>query len=144
MDRFTIEKNIIIKSSPENVFEMLTNSDEIIKYYPLNEVVSEWKVGSEVLYKGEINNNKFTDYGVINIITRPKKYMYTYWSDNHGTENTPENQITISYNLSKVQNGTKLELIQTNIHSKEMFEMMDTTVWPYLLNSLKTYIESNT
>jgi len=144
MDSFSIEKEIIINSSPEDVFEMLTNSDEIIKYYPLNEVISEWKVGSEVLYKGEVNNNKFTDYGVINVISRPIQYMYTYWSDNHGTENTPENQITISYNLTNIENGTKLELTQTNLRSKELFEMMNLTVWPYLLNSMKTYIENNT
>jgi len=144
MDSFTIEKEIIINSAPEVIFNALTNSDEIIKYYPLNEVVSDWEIGSEVLYKGEVNNNKFTDYGVIKALTPPTKYMYTYWSDNHGTENTTENQITICYNLSKAENGTKLELIQTNVKSKEMFELMNSTVWPYLLNSMKAYIEKST
>jgi len=144
MDSFSIEKEIIINASPETVFEMLTNSDQIIKYYPLNEVISEWKAGSEVLYKGEINNNKFTDYGVIETISRPTQYKYSYWSDNHGTENTPENQITISYNLTNIKNGTKLELKQSNLRSKEMFEMMDSTVWPYLLDNMKNYIEKNT
>ena len=144
MNSFSIEKEITINASPEIVFDMLTNSEQIIRYYPLNEVISEWKVGSNVLYKGEIDNKKFTDYGVIEIISRPTQYKYTYWSDNHGTENTPENQITISYNLTNIKNATRLELKQTNLRSKEMFEIMDSTVWPYLLDSMKNYIEKNT
>jgi len=144
MDSFTIKKEITINALPELVFDMLTDSDQIIKYYPLNEVVSKWEVGSEVLYKGEIDNNKFIDHGRIEVLSRPSEYKYSYWSDNHGTERTPENHLSISYKLSKETNGTKLELEQSNIKSKEMYEMMNATVWDYLLNSMKSHIEKNT
>ena len=144
MDSFTIKKEITINALPELVFDMLTDSDQIIKYYPLNEVVSKWKVGSEVLYKGEIDNNNFIDHGIIEILSRFSEYKYSYWSDNHGTERTPENHLSISYKLSKDTNGTKLELEQSNIMSKEMYEMMNATVWDYLLNNMKNYIEKTT
>jgi uncharacterized protein YndB with AHSA1/START domain len=143
MDNFTIEKEIFINASPELVFDMLTNSAQVIKYFPLKEVVSEWKVGSEVLYKGEVDNKSFTDYGVIDVISRPDEYKYTYWSDNHGTDRTPENHLSIRYKLSKEGKGTKLELVQSNLRSKEMFQMMDATVWDFLLNNMKNHIESN-
>jgi len=144
MNTFTVKKTIFVDVAPELVFDALTNSEEITKYFPLKEVVSEWKVGSEVLYKGEINGQNFSDFGVIEILTRPNKYKYTYWSDNHGTERTPENHLSITYVISKNGDGTKLELEQSNLKSKEMFQMMDEVVWDSLLNNLKNHVESNT
>ncbi len=140
---FTIKKEIFIDASPELVFDTLTNSDEIIKCFPLKEVVSEWKVGSEVLYKGEINSKEFTDYGVIEILSRPEKYKYSYWSDNHATERVPENHLSICYELSKNGDGTKLELVQSNLKSDEMFLLMDTVVWEALLNNMQNHIEAS-
>jgi len=141
MNSFTIKKEIFIKAHVNLVFDMLTNSEEIIKYFPLKEVISDWKVGSEVLYKGEVEQNKFTDYGIIEIISRPYEYKYSYWSDNHGTERTPENYLSISYKLSKIESGTILTLEHENLRSKEMFQMMDETVWDFLLNNLKNHVE---
>ena len=60
MNTLTIKKEIFINAAPELIFDALTNSEEIIKYFPLKEVVSDWRVGSEVFYKGEINGKKFT------------------------------------------------------------------------------------
>ena len=85
MDTFTIEKEIKINSPIEDVFSSLTDSEEIVKYFPLKSVKSEWEEGKEVLYKGEVNGVPFTDYGVIEKLSSPSIYRYRYWSDNHGT-----------------------------------------------------------
>ena len=70
MIMFEIRKVIHINASRERIFSALTNSEEIPKYYPLNEVQSQWDLGSEVLYKGEVNGAPFTDYGVIEKLGR--------------------------------------------------------------------------
>ncbi len=59
---FEIEKIIEINAPKHRVFEALTSCREIPKYFPLKEVVSTWEVGSEVLYKGEVNGSPFTDH----------------------------------------------------------------------------------
>jgi len=141
LNRFTIEKEIFINASLNLVFDMLTNSKEIIKYFPLQEVISDWKIGSTVLYRGAVGPNKFTDYGIIEIMSRPYEYKYSYWSDNHGTERKPENYLSISYTLSKVEGGTLLKLKQSNLRSKEMFQVMNDNVWDFLLNNLKKHVE---
>ena len=142
MNNLSIKKEIMIDASPESVFDALTNSKEIVKYFPLKEVISDWSPGGEVLYKGELDGKDFTDYGVIRTLSRPHRYEYSYWSDNHGTERTPENHLSISYDLSPAGEGTKLNLEQNNIQSEEMFKQMDTMVWDYLRGSLKSYIEA--
>ena len=144
METFTIEKKIVLNIPIEKVFSALTNSQEIPRYFPLKSVESTWNVGSEVLYKGELDGVPFTDFGVIEKLTSPTEYRYRYWSDNHGTQRTEQNYLTISYNLEKSNEGTVLTVKQSNIKSPEMYELMNGQVWDYLLNSFKQYIEVST
>lgn len=140
MKSFTVNKSLYISAKPEAVFDALTCSDDIIKYYPLKKVTSEWKVGGEVLLDGEINGKSFRDHGVIQALSRPTQFSYSYWSTNQGTERTPENDLTISYRLSPKEQGTQLDVEQSNIRSEEIFKMMG-SIWDSLLNSLKNYVE---
>ena len=141
---YEIEKIIKINAPKCRVFEALTSCREIPKYFPLKEVVSTWEVGSEVLYKGEVNGSPFIDHGTIETLERPSLYSYRYWSDNHGTKRTPENHLVISYSLSETPVGTELKLVQSNIHSEELYRLMETQVWDFLLGSLKQHLEAHT
>lgn len=141
---FEIRKTIAINASREQVFSALTNSDEILQYFPLNKVESDWQEGAEVFYKGEVNGVSFTDFGVIETLTSPSNYTYRYWSDNHGTARVPENHITISYELDSNDGFTQLTVVQSNIRSSELYAQMDNEVWDYLLGKLKQYVEIGT
>ncbi len=143
MNNFTVKKSVYIDAKPEVVFDALTSSDGIVKYFPLKKVTSEWKVGSEVLFDGEINGKEFRDYGLIEILSRPTQFKYTYWSTNHGTERTPATHLTIKYVLAPKYRGTQLDLEQSNLKSEEMYKMMG-PIWDSLLSSLKQYTEHHT
>ena len=138
----TINKSILISAPAETVYGALTNAREIIEYYPLNEVISDWQVGGDVLFKGDINGQAFTDYGVIEALEQPRVFKYRYWSTNHGTERTPENYQVITYALCKEDSGTRLNLTHDNIRSPEMFEIMNSVVWDGLLGALKEHVEA--
>jgi uncharacterized protein YndB with AHSA1/START domain len=124
MKTFSIEKSLSIDAAPNVVFDAITNSDKIIQYYPLKEVQSDWQVGGEILCRGINNNQAFTDHGKIDILISNQKFQYTYWSDNHGTERTPENHLTICYTLFEVDNGTILKLEHHNLKSQEIYSQM--------------------
>ncbi|MCQ8183158.1 SRPBCC domain-containing protein [Methylomonas sp. SURF-1] len=141
MNSLTIKKSVYIDATPEEVFDALTSSNDIVRYFPLKKVTSEWQVGGEILLDGEVDGNAFRDYGLIQALSRPHHFKYSYWSDNHGTERTPENHLTVEYRLSAKQQGTQLDLEQANLRSEAMFRVMD-TVWDHLLGSLAKYLES--
>lgn len=143
MKRFTVNKSIYISAKPEAVFDALTCSDDIIKYYPLKKVTSEWKVGGEVLLDGEINGKNFRDHGVIQVLSRPAQFSYSYWSTNQGAEMAPENHLTIVYRLSPKEQGTHLDVEQSNIMTEDVLKMMG-PIWDSLLGSLKDYVEHRT
>ncbi|WP_349616575.1 SRPBCC family protein [Azotobacter salinestris] len=112
----------------------------MVEYFPLQKVRSDWKEGGEILLEGESEGRKFTDHGVIQVLSHPSRFRYGYWSDNHGTARTPENHLTIDYRLSPERQGTRLDLAQDNLRSDELFGIMD-RVWDALLGSLKEYVE---
>jgi uncharacterized protein YndB with AHSA1/START domain len=141
---FEVKKVIKINASAASVFTALTSSNKIIKYYPLKEVISDWALGSKVEYKGEVNGDAFTDFGVIEKFEPSTVYSYRYWSDNHGTERTKENHLVVSYFLSELEDGLELTLTQSNIPSQALYDLMNNQVWDYLLGSLKDYAEINT
>lgn len=140
----SINKSISIAASPESIFDALTSSDTIVKYFPLHSVVSDWKVGGEVHYKGEANGIPFTDFGTIDVLDRSSQYKYSYWSDNHGTTRTPENQVSICYQITSHENYCTVELTQENIPNTELYEAMNSSIWDFLLQGFKTFMESST
>jgi len=139
MDDFTIKKSVYIGAGPEAVYDALTSSDAMVRYLPIKKVTSEWKVGGELLLDGEIDGTQFRDHGLIEILSRPTHFQYTYWSTNHGTARLPENQSTISYRLSPKHGGTQLDLEHSRLRAEQKRIM--TTVWEALLGSLRKYVE---
>ncbi|WP_035140456.1 SRPBCC family protein [Fischerella sp. PCC 9605] len=140
MTTFAIEKDLSINVPPSVLFDALTNSDKIVQYYPLKEVISTWEVGSEIILKGSNGDKDFTDYGKIEVLLPNEKFQYTYWSDNHGTDRVPENHLTICYTLKETDNVTNLKLEHKNLKSEKMYlEMLN--VWDLLLSNLKDFVE---
>jgi uncharacterized protein YndB with AHSA1/START domain len=140
MTTFAIAKEILIDAPPGVLFDALTNSDKIIQYYPLKEVMSTWKVGDEIILKGTYGDKDFTDYGIIEVLSPDKQFQYRYWSDNHGTDRSPENYLTLCYTLDAIDGGTHLRLEHKNLQSEKMYlEMLK--AWDFLLSNLKNFVE---
>ena len=141
MNELQIKREILIGATPEAVFDALTTSERIVEYFPLEKVTSSWTVGGELRMQGTANGEKFTDAGVIRSLVRPKLFEYTYWSNNHGTENRPVNQVSVQYSLRKEARGTRVTLVQSNLPSPDYCALMN-DVWDSLLQSLRLYVES--
>ena len=137
----TIDKEIQINTEPNMLFDLLTDPDQITKYYPYEKVESDREIGGKFICYGKDNAGPFTDKGTIEELNSPKEFSYRYWSTNHGTEDIAKNYLKISYRLEKCLAGTKLKLKHENISSKEYYSIMD-GAWDYLLNNLKSYAES--
>nr|WP_086939607.1 SRPBCC family protein [Thaumasiovibrio occultus] len=138
---FVIQQTIDISISCHRLFQLLTSSDDIPRYFPILAVESPWTVGKALNFHGEINGEPFTDYGTIEVLQAPTHFQYRYWSTNHGTVRAPENHLTISYRLEATATGTTLHLEHRNICSETLYEQMNTQGWPYLLNALKAFAE---
>lgn len=133
-----LTKEIQINAPCRDVYRALTNSAEIIRYFPLDHVECDWQEGNPIVFSGPDSGQ---DIGVIDRLLPHSLFQFTYWNKNHGTENVKDNHITIRYELQESGDQTQLNLIQTNLPS-QTYKDMTTGVWDYLLGELKKYLEN--
>ena len=116
-----IKEEIDFKFSKKQVWNLLTNP-EITKQYMYGcEVLSEWKVGSPIIWKGITEDGAEVIYvkGEIIEIEKEKKVTFTMFDPNKGMEDKLENYVNLTYELQKLKNGTKLILTQGDFSKAE-------------------------
>jgi uncharacterized protein YndB with AHSA1/START domain len=109
-----ITNSININATPEKVWQALTAPSETKKYMFGCEALSDWKVGSPLLWEGEWEGKKmvFVKGHIANI--RPNEHLsYTVFDpNNQAMEDIPENYLTVTYDLQETADGTQLTVTQ--------------------------------
>lgn len=135
-----LKKDLKIETPVAEVWEALTNP-AILKQTMFGcDVVTNWKIGSNILFKGNWEGNEFVDKGTILDFQEGRSYEYDYWSNFSGLPDLPENYSIIKFQLDKSDNGTMLSLEQRNFATHTMYEHSDKN-WDIALNSLKELVE---
>lgn len=97
-----VSESININAAPSKVWEALTNPEIIKKYLFGTETITDWKVGSEIIFQGAYGDNKehtYRDKGVIMQNVLNQLLSYSYWSGFSGLEDKPENYSLVTYSL---------------------------------------------
>ncbi len=131
---------ITINAPVSKVWEALTNPGLIEQYLFGTEVVSDWRVGSSIVYKGVWEGKPFEDKGVILELEPEKRLVSTHWSPLSGVPDTPENYHTVSYELSPRGGNTIVTLTQDN-NATEQEKTHSEQNWTMMLGSLKKLLE---
>ena len=77
-----VEKSVEIAASPEEVWGMLTETDQIAKWMVGAQVESAWAPDSKVTFRGTMPNfnRKYWDRGTVIFVERAKLLRYSHWS----------------------------------------------------------------
>ncbi len=138
--KLTAKATTTIHAPASKVWQALVNP-EIIKQYLFNtDVISDWKVGSPIIYRGEWQGRTFEDKGQILKIEPEKLLMSTHWSPLAGVPDTPENYHTVAYTLSAKGNSTDVTITQDNNASEEEKEHSEQN-WRTVLAGMKKLLE---
>ena len=141
MNKKLIAKATVTINAPAaQVWEALTNPKLIKQYLFGADVISDWKVGSRIIYKGEWQGKEYEDGGTILQLVPEKIFQSTYWSSMSGTEDKPENYATVTYELAKKDGGTLLSLTQDNCKTEEQKRHSEEN-WSIVLEGLKKVAE---
>jgi uncharacterized protein YndB with AHSA1/START domain len=135
-----VKKSIFINAGAAGVWDALVNPKKIKQYLFGTETISDWKVGSRITYKGVWEGKEYQDGGIILQCVPEKIFQSTYWSSMSGTEDKPENYVTVTYELSKEGDGTLLTLIQDNCKTEEQKKHLESN-WSMVLEALKKVVE---
>lgn len=137
----TVSKAVIINSSQDKVWGALTNPEIIKEYLFGTETVTDWKVGSEIVFQGEYEGHKYKDHGVIAENQPNQKLSYSYWSGFSGLEDKPGNYSVITYTLAvRGSNQTELTWTQKGFANEERHKHSESGMEEFL-ESIKKIIE---
>jgi uncharacterized protein YndB with AHSA1/START domain len=133
---------IEISASPKHVWSALTDPEQIKKYMFGSQVVTDWKQGSPIVWKGEYQGNKYEDKGEIVEIEPDRLLKVTHFSAMSGLEDVPANYHTLSYELKEDGDKTVVSLSQDNNASEEQAEHSRGN-WEKMLTGLKQVVEDS-
>jgi uncharacterized protein YndB with AHSA1/START domain len=139
-NNITGKAEVTIDASPEEVWDALTNPEQIRKYFFGTTAESDWKKGSPIYFKGEWEGKKYEDKGIILETTPCKIFKYNYWSSMSGIEDKPENYVVVTYELTEENGKTRVTITQENIPSEEMKKHSEEN-WNKVLGDLKNLLE---
>jgi len=132
----TIDINVPV----QKVWEALITPGIIKQYMFGTEVVSDWKEGNSIIWKGEWEGKPYEDKGVI-LQLKPKEILQvTHFSPLSGQPDIPENYHTLTYELSSENGHTFISLSQDN-NANEKEKEHSKKMWESLLVELKKVLE---
>ncbi len=133
--------SIHIDASPAEVWKALISPDLIKKYFFGTTAISDWKVGSPIVFKGEWEGKEYQDKGTILEINPNKTFKYNYWGSLSGITDKPENYVDITYELDEqIDHSTILTITQENIPDEKMKAHSEEN-WNKVLSGLKKLLE---
>ena len=113
-----VKNSIVINASTSKVWDALVNPEQTKKYMFGCETVSDWKVGSPLLWRGEYEGKEMVFVkGTIVDIKPGKLLAYTTIDPNSTIDDISENYLTVTYDLI-VENGQTLFTVTQGDYSK--------------------------
>jgi uncharacterized protein YndB with AHSA1/START domain len=109
----TIVNSILINSSNQNVWDALVNPSKTKVYMFGCETISDWKIGSDLLWEGSYEGQKMVFVkGKVVMFEPNQKLVYTVFDPNGTIEDLPENYLTVTYLLEERSDGILFTVTQ--------------------------------
>jgi uncharacterized protein YndB with AHSA1/START domain len=145
MKELKVRKSITLNADISTVWKALTKPEMTKKYMSGTEVVSDWKVGSPILWKGTAQGEgKILVKGSIEKIEAGKLLQFTSFDLNEKYSDVPSNYIQATFELTPKLGKTVLSVTQGDYSRVEdgikRFASADGG-WNQALNALKTLVE---
>jgi uncharacterized protein YndB with AHSA1/START domain len=145
-----VKNEILINSPASKVWDALTNPQQTKKYMFGCETVSDWNVGSTLLWEGSYEGKKMVFVKGTILDIQPGKYLaYTVIDPNNkALEDIPENYLTVTCSLAEANNQTVLTITQGD-YSKvgdgenRYKHTIDGGGWQPILEQIKKLVETN-
>lgn len=131
-----------INASAGDVWNALTDPGMIKQYMFGATVISDWKEGSKIVWKGEWQGKPYEDKGKILSFQPKKQLQYSHFTPNAGLEDIPENYHIVTIDLAENEGQTQITLTQDN-NADEKTKDYSEKNWKMMLASLKKLLENN-
>ena len=139
-DNLVAKAEITINVAVDNVWNALTDPAMLKKFMFGSTVISDWKEGSKIIWKGEWQGKAYEDKGQVLIAIPNKKLQYNHFSPMMGLPDVPKNYHTVTIDLTGNGEKTNVVLLQDKNATEQAREHSQKN-WEMILNRLKEMLE---
>jgi uncharacterized protein YndB with AHSA1/START domain len=108
-----VRSSITIQAPAARVWDALINPEQTKKYMFGCAALSDWTVGSPLIWKGNFNGVELIAVkGTVTAIRHGQFLAYTTIDPNSSLTDVPENYVTVTYTLTEKEGATLLEVTQ--------------------------------
>lgn len=143
MGNYVARAEIDVAAPRRAVWRVLTSNGARPEILFGAEIVSDWRLGSQIAWRGEWQGKRFEDHGrVIELEDQrePWRIVLTHFSPLSGLPDEPENYHTLRFELDEIRGGTRVTLDQDNNPTREAAEHSQAN-WAQMLEGVKTVAE---
>ena len=139
---FEAVKSLTIDAPRARVWEALTDPAMVGLWLHGTTMSTDWKVGGPITWTGEWKGRPYVDKGTVLAYEPERLLRTTHWSPLGGSEDTPENYHTVTYELAGEGGTTTLTLTQDNNPTQAEADAMAENNWGPVLRVLKETAET--
>ncbi len=129
-----------VKASRQAVWRVLTSNGSHPEIMFGAEIVSDWRIGSRIVWRGEWQGKAFEDHGVVIELEEPSRIVLTHFSPMSGQPDVPENYHSLRFELDEIPGGTHITLDQDNNPTLEAAQHSRAN-WAQMLAGVKAVCE---
>src|SRR5262245_30827717 len=111
--------SVEIDATREKVWDALVTPEAVKKYMFGTDVVSDWREGRPIVWRGEWQGKAYEDKGVILRLEPGRVLEYSHFSPLSGLPDRAENYHTVTIELSGTGKPTRVALSQDKNVSEE-------------------------
>jgi len=137
---FSSSASIDIHAPLASIWDAITKPEIVKQYFFGTNLVTDWKVGSPLFFRGEWQGKSYEDKGTVLSFEPMKSLSYNYWSGFSGLEDKPETRQIIRYDLAPASVGVLLTIHQSNVDTQARADHSATN-WRSVLQALKQLLE---
>jgi uncharacterized protein YndB with AHSA1/START domain len=137
---YAATSTITIDAPTGRVWSVLTDPDAIKEFMFGTDVVTDWTVGTPIVWRGVWKGKDYEDKGVILEFEPGRRLVNSHFSALSGQDDVPENYHTLTWTLEGTAGTTELTLSQDNNASAEEAEHSK-GMWDSLVAGVKAIAE---